>query len=516
MSEDNTPQIEPDITQQDFIDRSEVALQKVRDVVTGNIFHPLADVELLSYEEVFLEFRAQLHLKIHTERSEKFSATTPPGITKVNSSADLDTKVEKEIARVTTSEAPLTSLKEDILKREDDGYFWEKQRIPLPLDPLTYVREEPCQECRGQKFKECKDCGGRGHIRCAVCNGNNLKQCNACQGNGEKQCIKCNTKGKRECHKCRGVGRVNHLTLVKLYADTTFSYDQEEIPEVARPVIERLREKLLTKEHATYVLSDDIKQKKKEHADHFLTLNYDVKLPLGDAIFRVGEETVPALLFGYKTALLDVPPFLERYMLTPFNEIREAAMGQGDLQAKMRTAAYQTRLTNEAIIGVATKGASVTERKLKHDYSIALEPEFIHNLIKYTHIALNKMMRTPQMVGLAMGLIPSFILTLLYVFVLNGGGTNTAEPLRLVFDVLFLMISCFLPYFCAQIMSRQSLIYALGNGVKNDIRLPNLGTFGYLGPALAVLFFLLFSTLAYNSNPNEAPEIYAIFRNLLG
>lgn len=515
MTDEDTPDIEIDPTELDFVDRSEIALQKIRDVVTGNLFHPLMDVELISYEEVFLEFEARLELKLHAERTEKFTATTPPGVLKVNNKAELDKKAEKEVESVIKAEAPLNNLKEEIYKREDKGYFWDGERIPLPLDPLIFLREEPCQECRGQKYKECKDCGGRGHVRCSTCGGNNPKQCNSCKGKGEKQCVKCATKGKRECHQCRAVGRVNHLTMVKLFAETHFSYDKENVPEVAIPIIERLAAKLLTKGHAMYALSDDIKAKNKESSESFVTFTYEIKLPLGDAIFRVGDEKVPALLFGYKCALLDVPPFLERYMLTPFNEIREAAMGQGNLPAKIRAATFQTRLTNEAVIGVATAGAATTERRLKHDYSIALEPEFIHNLIRATRVALNKMMMKPQMVGMSFGLIPTFILTLIYVFVLSGNGTDEIEPARLISDVIFLLISCFIPYFFAQIMSRQSLIYALGHRVKRDIRLPKLGIRGYLGPIVALFFFLLFSTLAYNDLPASAPELYTIFRDLL-
>ncbi len=501
--------------QRNFVDRSEIALQKIRDVVTGNTFHPLQDVELVSYEEVFIEFQAHSNLILHTERAERVIPNKPPGLKKINNKNELDTLSAKDIENITESEATLTALKTDLLKREDKGYFWDKQRVPLQADPLLFLREEPCLECRGAKQIECRDCKGRGHAKCPNCKAQGQPNCLQCKGRGEIQCLKCKTKGRKDCHNCRANGKINHVTQIKLFADTQFSYDRRDIPDVAVTILDRLRDKLFTKDHATFKISDDIAAKKKDHDAAMMTLTYDVKLPLGDAIFRVGDEDVPALLFGYKTALLDVPPFLERYMLAPFNLIRQAAQGQGNVMEKVRTAAHQTRLTNQAIIGVATKGVNVTERELKHEYSIALEPGFIHNLVRTTRAALNKLTMKPQIIGLTIGLIPALILTLLYIFVFNSGGINTAQPVRLLLDMVFLLICAFLPYICAQIMTRQTLIYTLGTHMKPHIKLPKLGMRGLWGPVIILTIFILLSASAYRANPLAAPEIYALFRGLI-
>lgn len=515
MNEDELQEQEIDITEYDFVDRSEVAIQKIRDVVKGNIFHPLEDVELISYEEVILEFEAENRFILHTDRVERVTPKTPPGVKKVNSKTDLDTVAEKDVENISTQETPLTELKAEILKREDRGYFLDNERIPLALDPLAFLREEPCQLCRGQRYIECNHCQGRGYKKCHGCQGKGLKNCNTCKGRGEIQCVKCQTKGKRECHNCRAFGKVNYLTLVRLSADSNFSYDKESVPEVIINVLERIREKLITKGHSMYAIGDDIKAKEKDNADSILTLKYHVRLPLADAVFRVGKEYVPALVFGYKTALLDVPPFLERYILKPFSLIQEAAKGQGNVAGKMRAAAYQTRLTNETIMGVATIGAAATERKLRNKYSIALEPAFIRNLVKSTRAALNKLTTKPQFIGLAVGLIPSFILTMIYVSLICSNTTDLVQPVRLVMDAVFLLFSTFFPYFCAQVMSRQALIYALGHGVRHRIKLPKLGMRGLWGPIIAICLFLYFSETVYQNNPIAAPEIFSVLRNLI-
>jgi hypothetical protein len=508
--------LNPDITLRDFVDRSEIALQKIRDVVDGNLLHPLEDVELLSYEEVFLEFQAHNRFTPHRVRAEKIISRIPPGVQKVRGKTELDTVSEKEMYTALRSQTPLNELKAQLLKRDDKGYFLDKERLPIVINPLMYLREEPCNECRGQKLINCVDCEGRGYRPCQNCRGQQgNKGCNICKGRGEVQCIKCQTKGKKKCHNCRAFGYVNHLTQIKLYADSNFSYEKDEVPVIAIGVLDRLREKLITKEHAAVSISDDIKASEKDFSDSIMTLTYDVRLPLGDAMFRIGDEKIPALIFGYKVALLDVPPFLERYMLKPYNLLEEAAKGHGNISGKIRTAAYQTKLTNETVLGVASRGAGPTERALKHKYSVALEPLFIHNLVRSARLALDKLIVKPQMVGMVIGLVPSILLILLYIFVMSSGGVDTHQKLRFVLDAIIMLFAVFLPYLGAQILSRQSLIYALGHRVKKKLRLPNLGWRGILGPGFAFLAFIYFSELAFSTNPFGAPQSFAVIREML-
>ncbi len=514
MSEKEEPQ-EQDITLRDFVDRSEIALQKIRDVVQGNLLHPLADVELLSYEEIILEFQAHNRFTPHIQRAEKIINTTPPGIKKVRGKTELDTLSGKDTASALAQATPLEALRAEVLKRADKGFFWHQERTAMPLEPLMYLREEPCNECRGQKYVNCVDCGGRGYVPCQNCRGNaGNSSCNLCKGRGEVQCRKCQTKGKTKCHNCQAFGVVNHLTQIKLYADSNFSYERDNIPEVVIRILERLREKLITKEHAAITISDDIKASEKDSADSILTLTYDVKLPLGDAVFRIGDEQIPALVFGYNVALLDVPPFLERYMLKPYSLLKEAAEGQGSIAGKIRTAAYQTRLTNETVMGVAGQGAARTEKRLRHKYSVALEPLFINNLVRATRTGLNRLITKPQMIGLFIGLIPAALLILLYIFGTGSGGAGTHQKLRFIFDAVILLISAFLPYFGAQILSRQAMIYALGHRAKKVLRLPSLGWRGFLGPGFVLLLFLYLSDLASKSDPVSAPQSFVMLREI--
>ncbi|MCB9964856.1 MAG: hypothetical protein H6855_02095 [Rhodospirillales bacterium] len=501
----------------DFVDRAETAVQKIRDVVRGNGFHPLEDVELLSYEEIEVLFEAENEFHLHTEQGEKLITSLPGSVQKVKTEADLKVLSSKDLDQVTAQPATLDALKAQILKREDRGFFWDRQRMGLPVEPLHYVREEPCQTCRGHKTIECVECHGKGWVRCPTCHGQKSgpAACTQCRGKGDISCVKCQNKGKRDCSKCKGLGNLNYLTQIKLSVDSAFSCQMHQIPEIARPIIERLKEKLITRGHAQVEISDDIDVKKKNPSGAVLTLHYDTRLPLGDLQVRIGEETVSALVFGNKTALLDVPPFLERYILGPLNLLREAAMGQGHIARKIRAATYQTRLTHDAVMGVLQAGAAKTEKKLRHDYSIALEPQFINSLIKAARGALDRLMIRPQIYGLGLGLIPAFIFTLLYIFGMASGGTGTPQPLRLLFDLICLGCVVFLPYLGAQLMSRQALIDALGETARHHLKLPKLGRQGLWGPAIAGLLFLLFSEIAFRENPQTAPQIYSVIRSLL-
>jgi hypothetical protein len=58
------------------------------------------------------------------------------------------------------------------------------------------------------------------------------------------------------------------------------------------------------------------------------------------------------------------------------------------------------------------------------------------------------------------------------------------------------------------------MIYALGEGIKDKIRLPKLGIQGLWGPGIAVFLFLLFAESAYRAEPLSAPQFYSFFRSL--
>lgn len=522
--------------------RADVALRKIRAVVAGNGPDPRRNVSLVSYEEEILTFKAQTLFQPEVDMSSKVVPVVPPGALKMASLQEAEQRAKATAGQILQEPDVLSKLRQALEERPDKGLFCDRHVIPLDVTPALYTYDQPCPTCRGMKQSACRTCHGKGRVACVECKGQRHKtcpecrgakttlaaggqslchncqgqgkiQCLRCKGHGETHCIKCASSGKTNCVPCKASGQIHHLMTVKPDIRARFDYDKAKLPESAQKYIDQLGGKAIEQGHARMEAVTNVAARPPADGQPYsmLTMDYDISLPYGPLRFNVGAQEFGAHLFGYRSALVDMPPFLEQYLLGPLNLLNETAQGKGDPSRNLRDVMATTRAGRECVEGVVSIGARKTAEGLQQRYGLGLETQFIRKFVQTARAAVDRATIKPRLLGSIIGIGISVLFFLIYTFALSGL-TGAPFPIRLISDLLAVIIGVSLPYLISQMMTRQSLMQLLGEPFNSPLRLASVGHKDLAGPIVAGIIFLLMCEFSFRMNPYAAPALYGLFR----
>lgn len=535
------PDIDPALPQQ--------ALKTLRSLIKGNGIKTQA-LTLKQCEGEVLNFDARTLIKI----SSKTTSSTLPGKisggTVCQSSGELNTAVEKALKDVASSDTSSDKVAKTILERPDKGFGLFKEQIKLPsFDQEFFVHENcpkcqgkkqtACVNCRGQKQIKCIHCRGLRHMpckhcrstgfiqtpngkreKCRYCRGRGKTTCTYCHGKGMMLCPKCQGKGFAQCPTCNGTGGQTQKTQLEVYADLSFQYDQQELPQDLCRILDKNASSFVKQDNIKLQLQDLPAEEKAKIPEDLVVINYRAALPYAKVRFTLKDETFDGILCGYQGKLLNLPPFLEQIAEKGFHDISFAAANRGDVAKQIKLAA-RFRLLRDILVQTALHKPQKAIGKLKKRYPYGITEQTLKLASLNADKAYKNITRKPRYIGMGIGLV---LTALFYGLYYLGPLRGIASPFlqtalnQMIVDLLIIFIGGALTTSSIQITASRALQNAVGQFLppqyRNKLK-PRAGKsaiWGYIGGLC--LYFLMIEITAHTENPT--PVWYLSLKHMIG
>ena len=436
-------------------EQKQAALDQVKAMIKGNQYDP-EDVKLIKFEGEVLHFQAENMLTIFEKITEKEVPGRVQGPVKVEGETHAKQEMHKAYLTLSTDRDVEKKIRDSIIKRDDKGFafhdqfiefsFWRKEFVEFkPCHYCNSTGKVQCQPCRGKGQTHCPRCHGSGmdtcshcrgmqmvmgqnnqKVQCMVCNGTGKTGCNSCNHSGTIKCPTCRSRGFTTCPSCSGNAVTSHIYIMELKARTRFDYPRARLPERVVAIIEEKGAKLAEDAEITVSdaevsivnIEDEEKAKLQETEDkkklHRIPIIYDVVLPYGHAEYEIKGQSYYTFMFGTKTKLIHVSPFLDDLIKNGVRKLHDASELRGDVEDNLIQAA-KYRTVREGIFYAATASFGRAQKLLKQRNSLGLSDDTITDIIKQSDIALKHITKKPRQLGLGVAAIVNCALLLIYI-----------------------------------------------------------------------------------------------------
>jgi len=370
----------------------------------------------------------------------------------------------------------------------------------------------PCNMCRNTGRMQ----GPNGQQKpCTKCHGERRMICPLCRRSGKIPCRQCRATGYMNCSSCSGAGVFNHVTHLSGQALTYFEFDRSAIPPSVIDLIDKDAPALVTNGHI------QVSSEAADTSNGALGLSYDMRFPYGEIEFNLRKKPLKAHLFGYKSRLLDLPPFLSALIAPGLKELEQAASGQGNVAEKIKRAS-RYRILGLALLSAAQNSTRKTTETLHRKYPAGIQKDTLTKITNFAERATAHITRKPRLYGLAAGLV---LVTLLYALYYLGPGRALIAPhiqnenLHIIIDLMLIFIGGTLTTFSIQMSARKALHDTIGHLVPEKQRkklVPRTHSSGWIGYAGSLtLYFIMIGITVHKASANT-PVWYSTIRSMVG
>lgn len=406
-------------------DSGQKALARIREEAKGNGLKD-SDIEILRFDPRTLEFPAIIALTLKSETATRKQPGKVSGQRVLPNAVALQAALRQEEQAIAGNPGTVQDIRRAILESPGAGPGMAEAVVKLPFLRQEYIYYETCGPCGGRGRTVCNRCNGKGNEQCGRCYGAALEPCPSCggrrvlsDGQGNRPCVRCNAtgkipctqcqqtrvvqcpackgKGNRTCQQCRGQTANSVITNVEMSVQARFDFDRTGLSlplagmiERAGPALAQQAENLPAPPQA-------------ESGGEELHIRYHVRLPVAEAVFKVGEMEIPALVFGLQADLPDFPPFLET-LLRPAMTALEAAAGSRSGAEEAIRRAGRVRALRYALQGVARGGRKKAARALLKKFPVGLSKDGAEALAGLAEAALRNISGKS---GLACRIVPA-------------------------------------------------------------------------------------------------------------
>lgn len=356
----------------------ERAVKRMKGLVKGNG----VDIEQVMLGDMNRVFQYRFGARVMVKLVPKYGIRMEPGKNMAaelaTSQEDLQRKIHNIVLDTRTQPEKRQQVVDFIFSRTDKGFGIKDQAVTFRTLACDFVLHEQCAACSHSGKILCSQCRGKGVSTCPICRGGRQSACHKCGGVGRMQtpqglascdqcratgkipcsrcgamgqikCRSCAASGTTPCQKCSGMGWMSHLAHVEIQGQIQFSFDRDGLPPLLVTLIEERGSFLVSKGDIEVTLrsqsalssslsSPSVSISGRETEDS-IVLEYDVTCPYGAIDFDIGNKTIPAMLLGWQSRLIDTPSFLEEMTKTGIEALREAAGNKGNHVEFLRRAA---------------------------------------------------------------------------------------------------------------------------------------------------------------------------------
>ena len=462
-----------------------------------------------------------------------------------NTQADAQRAIDQVIIAALQDASARRQMTELLLKRADKG-FALPNGTTLSVDFLTQdfcwhencrhcsgqgksacprcsgQMREQCNQCHGRTMVPCTLCRGSGHVTgqggkpqpCSRCHGQRQMPCQMCQRTGKIPCRQCRGQGFGQCTSCSGTGCFTHVLHMTPQMATHFEYDRTITPP---DILTLLDQNALALMQGGYI---KVASSPAQTEPHILAVSYNITFPFGDIVFAVGKRELTGKLFGYKTRLLNIPPFLEKLLTPAMRDLEHAAAGRGSVAGKIRKAT-RYRAAGIALLGAGTQTVRATTDVLMKKFPIGLSRGAAEKMAKLSDAAVAHITRKPRYAGLVIGLV---LVAALYAFYYLGTGRAILagyipDPkFDMVIDLAIILIGGTLTTLCIRLAGMNAMRTALGHLVQGKDRkklIPKARGSGWWGYAGGLALYLIMIELTIHTG-TTTPGWYQSLRTMVG
>jgi len=402
------------------------AMQRLRKIAEGNGLKE-SDIHLFYSEEKTYAIEGTILLSPLFETTGGRYVGAPPSDRRVLASPSA---MKAEISRMQSEfNAKPTWINECLAQiKEQAGGGWglDDRLVPLPSRSVILAASENCPTCQGGKVMTCPQCGGARATICVQCQGNRQELCHVCAGRGtnpaqpdqpcihcqgrrylpcrfcnglgQLPCPTCHGQGGTVCQNCKGSGLISEEINITCGARTQFRLKAEGLPSGLRRGLDRLGIANLVKGHAdieslapppeaedeTPPTMTAAPQEAKQPKPPKPELHYLAHLPYADLRMSFLGKKVIVSVFGKKSVMLGVPPFLDVALEKTRDLLQQAARGTIHLET-----ALDKRLMRDALrLQLAGKGNANALRQI---YPLGLSLNVAEEIMRGMRLALNRL-----------------------------------------------------------------------------------------------------------------------------
>lgn len=457
------------------------ALARIQEEINGNGLRE-SDVELLEFDLKTLEFPAIIALELKTATTSRRQPGKAGGQQIIQNAAALQTAIRQEEENIAATAETLQRIRKTVLETPEAGAGMKDMTVPLPFLRKEYVYHETCTSCAGRGRTACARCQGKGQEQCPRCHGAAVEQCPVCggrqyvhdgQGNN-RQCMRCNGSGKvpcTQCHQtrtiqcpaCQGKGNLvcqqcrgqmvnSVITTVEKSALAHFDYERTGLHPAVIKAIENTGTNLGNHAEILHVSPQVENGQEEPH------IRYHIRLPVADALFRIGKMETPGMVFGIQGELSGFPPFLETLLQPTIMELETACANKNRMEEALKHAA-QTRTLRYALQACARWGRRKTAKALLQKFPVGLSETGAKDLAALAESALKNLSRKS---GILCRAVPAIAMAFTYGLYAYGArpvllGTVTQRELQIAVDILIPLLLAFAAFRLGQSCARQNM-----------------------------------------------------------
>ncbi|MBX2833723.1 MAG: zinc finger-like domain-containing protein [Micavibrio sp.] len=511
----------------------ELVLKQILTALAGNGVKK-SDVELSHFDGETLELITITTLKLKSKLTDRRQAGKVSGPAEMSSPQAITEAVEREIHKITHSQDVIKRIKDAIVGRKDQGFLIENEWIKFPFLTKSYVVYEPCPQCRAQGRMNCPNCQGKGNVSCPKCYGSGQETCSSCggrqythnpqtnqnvpcmicSGSGKKMCAYCQQRTTVQCNKCRGAmvltcsqcnghAHISRVFIAEIDGLANFEYDLDNLPERVHTILKDLDKKAA--DHVIY--TPILMQREQERDDNAIIIPYQVKAPLADFIFKIGEEKYGGFMFGTQAKLDNLPYFLENILSDGVKDLKEASNGEGDISAKIiKAGRYKT--LRQIIMATIKLGEVKAVKAVLQRNPIGLSQETCKKYVAYADRAIHLITDKPRKVAAIAGLIFTAIIACIYFYTVRAMLMSALPPMLLIGLVIDIIVSLGVAYIAlygvkmtAGLVTRKTLA-ALVKSEPKSIKLGKAGQAGKVAfwVSMAIFAVIVGSTFLFGQN----------------
>lgn len=347
----------------------------------------------------------------------------------VGSSGELKNEIDRLKRDFESKPKWITEAMDQLKGQLAGGWGLDDVMIKLPDQSIVIGASETCSSCHGSRQMTCGQCHGEGHITCPHCQGQRQEICHVCLGSGQnpalpnQTCINCNGMRYTHCRYCNGGGNLNCPTChgsrgttcsacggagifteevsITCGARTQFKITSQGLPSGLRRGLDRLGTANLAKGHADI---ESLPPTVEEEEEQVVTppiagarqpeakktkapkpeVLYRAQLPYADLRMNFLGKKVIVGVFGKKSVLLGVPPFLDMGLEPVREKLKLVAKGSADIDEILKIRVMRDAL----MLQISGNNQVVALRKI---YPHGLTQNVAAEILRNMRLALNKL-----------------------------------------------------------------------------------------------------------------------------
>jgi hypothetical protein len=339
-------------------------------------------------------------------------------------------------------------------------------------------------------------------------------------------CSTCKGSGELSCAKCSSTGSLSHIAIVNVEGHLHFDYERQGLPLTVGKRIDAFGARhAAQKDFLITPLNTHVGSIPIEEPSDIIFIDYDVKIPHGKVGFSLKTKTITATILGYRGEVLDMPPFLNDLTRAGQNALMAASNDSSKSSAGLKFAAKFKLLRD--IILLASKNTdqrsalSILQRK----YPFGVTTDGLLSWFIAAQNAVQYLTRRPRWIGLAIGLVLSMLILVLFV---GLGFRNQIIQTMILSPMMVVVMDSFGWLVCGLIAAYSSKLFVLHQirstlaGIVPSNMLSSLSSSLFQLGGRAIIYAMLFSLLlvlmvyGFWASVGKLPEYAVIISSLLG